>query len=250
MPEHPACDRRKEERVSQVSARPNGTIARASAKVHRVLIVDDHPMLRRGLTELISHEPHLGVCGEAYDLASTLEQVKATKPDLLIIDIALKDTNGIEVVKQIKAQHPTLRMLVCSMHDEMLFAERSLRAGAMGYISKERALEDVIVAIRTVLSDKIFLSERMSDHLLHRVQGGDSKLGQSPIDRLTDRELEVFELIGNGQSTNEIATRLSLSPKTVDAHRQKIKRRLDIATTNELTQYAVKWVLEQTQGIK
>lgn len=223
---------------------------RAAAKVHRILIVDDHPMLRRGLAELISHEPHLGVCGESDDLATTLTKIREARPDLLVIDIGLRDINGIEVVKQVKAQHPDLPMLVCSMHDEMLFAERALRAGAMGYISKERALDDVITAIRTVLSGRIYLSARMSDHLLHRVQGGEAELNQSPVERLTDRELEVFELIGQGLGTNEIAQKLSLSPKTIDAHRQKMKRRLDIDTTNELIQYAVKWVLEQTQGIK
>lgn len=222
----------------------------ATARVRRIVVVDDHPMLRRGLSELINDEPHLTVCGEADDLPSTLEQIKATEPDLLIIDIALKDANGIELVKQIKAQYPELRMLVCSMHDEMLFAERSLRAGAGGYICKERAPDDVVTAIRTVLKGKIYLSERMSDHLLHRVQGGGTELSQSPLDRLTDRELEVFELIGQGLSTSDIADKLSLSPKTIDAHRQKIKRRLDLATTSELTQYAVKWVLERTQAIQ
>lgn len=222
---------------------------RASQRVKRVLIVDDHPMLRKGIAELICHEPDLGSCGEAYDVATTLEQVDATLPDLVIVDIALKDSNGLELVKQLKTQYPKLRVLVCSMHDEDLFAERALRAGAMGYISKEKAIDDVVDAIRCILAGKIYLSPRMADRILSRVRGGEPELARTPVDQLTDRELEVFELIGNGLSTSDIAEQLCLSPKTVDAHRQKIKRRLAIESTSELTRYAVKWVLDRTQGL-
>ena len=220
-------------------------------RVKRVLIVDDHPMLRKGLADLISHESDLGACGEADDLASAMEQVKATQPDLVIVDISLRESSGLELVKELKAQFPGLKMLMCSMHEEDLYAERALRAGAMGYINKDRAVDDVVDAIRCVLAGRVYLSDRMADRILNRVRGGggDEQLKQGPMDQLTDRELEVFELFGNGMSTSEIADRLCLSPKTVDAHRQKIKRKLDINSTSELMQYAVKWVLEETKGV-
>ena len=221
----------------------------AERRVHRVLIVDDHPMLRKGLAELISHEADLGSCGEADDAATALEQVEKTLPDLVIVDIALKDSNGLELVKELKARHPRLKMLVCSMHDERLFAERALRAGAMGYINKERAIDDVVDAIRCVIADRVYLSEKMADRILNRVRGAEQELVERPIDRLTDRELEIFELIGNGLNTSAIAERLCRSPKTIDAHRQKIKKKLEIESTSELIQYAVKWVLEQTRGL-
>lgn len=229
----------------QTKAKPK----KVESRVHRVLIVDDHPMLRRGLAELIAHEPDLGVCGEAHDVASALEAVKATRPDLAIIDISLQDANGLELVKQLRSQHPRLAMLVCSMHDENLYAERALRAGAMGYISKERAIDDVIEAIRCVLDGKTYLSDRMADRLLSRVRGAEQSISESPVDRLSDRELEVFEQIGAGLNTNEIAQRLCLSPKTVDAHRQKVKRKLGLESTTQLTRYAVKWVLERSRGL-
>lgn len=217
-------------------------------RVRRVLIVDDHPMLRRGLAELIGHEPDLACCGEADDVASALAAVKDVGPDLVIIDIALHDSSGLELVKELKARDENLKMLVCSMHDEELYAERALRAGAMGYINKEKAIDDVVDAIRCVLDGNVYLSDRMSSRILRRVRDGEPELASSPVDRLTDRELEVFELIGDGLGTADIAERLCLSPKTVDAHRQKIKRKLDLDSTSELMRYAVRWVLERSPG--
>lgn len=222
---------------------------RAAAKVYRVLIVDDHPMLRRGLAELISHESDLGMCGEADDADAALELVSTLRPDLVVVDITLRTSNGLELVKQLRAVDPTTKILVCSMHDETLFAERALRAGAMGYINKDKALDDVVRAIRSVLRGEIYLSDSMADRILRRVRGGTPGLAQAPIDRLTDRELEVLQLIGAGLGTADIAERLDLSPKTVDAHRQKIKRKLDLESSSELTLYAVKWALEQTQAL-
>ncbi len=213
----------------------------------RVLIVDDHPMLRRGLGELLAHEPDLDVCGEADSYASALEQVRELNPDVIIMDIALKDCNGLEVIKQLKAQDDSLKVLVCSMHEESLFAERALRAGALGYINKEQATEAVVTAIRRVLDGKIYLGEKMAERLLHRVHGGQAETTETPVDSLTDRELEVFELFGQGFSSSQIAERLHISTKTVDSHRQKIKRKLDLHSSNELVQHAVRWVMETTK---
>lgn len=224
------------------------TAGRARKRITRVMIVDDHPMFRRGLAELVSHEPDLGTCGEAYDLATALEHVQNDEPDLVVVDIALRQSNGLDLVKELKARYPHLKMLMCSMHSEKLYAERALRAGALGYICKERAIDDMIEAIRCVLSGKIYLSDSMTERILSRVGGAEPELADSPIERLTDRELEVFGLFGNGLSTAEVADRLCLSPKTIDAHRQKIKRKLDLESTAELMQYAVRWTLEQTSN--
>jgi len=210
----------------------------------RVLVVDDHPMVRRGFAEVIEGEEDLSVCGEAGDAATAMRIVESEHPELMIVDISLKDLNGIELVKQVKARHPGITMLVCSMHDESLYAERALHAGAMGYINKEESADRMIEAIRTVLDGKIFLSERMSDRLLHRMVDHEEQPGDS-MSSLTDRELEVFELFGRGKSTREIAEALHLSTKTVDAHRQKIKSKLNLRNSNELIRQAVKWALEQ-----
>jgi DNA-binding NarL/FixJ family response regulator len=217
------------------------------SRIARVLIVDDHPMLRRGLGELLAHESDMEVCGEADSYATAIEQVRDTQPDVVIMDIALKDCNGLEVIKQLKAQDDSLKVLVCSMHEETLFAERALRAGALGYINKEQATEAVVTAIRRVLGGKIYLGDRMAERLLHRVHGGQSETTENPVDALTDRELEVFELFGQGHSSSQIAERLHISTKTVDSHRQKIKRKLDLHSSNELVQHAVRWVMEASR---
>ena len=218
-------------------------------KITKILIVDDHPMLRMGLRELVGHEKDMGVCGEADNFNTALERVKETKPDLAIVDIALKDSNGLELVKELGTQHPDVKVLVCSMHDEKLFAERALRAGAMGYINKERAIDDVVGAIRCIVGGDVYLSEKMAGRILNRVRSGEAEGASGPVELLTDRELEVFELIGNGLGTSDIAERLCLSPKTVDAHRQKIKRKLELDSSSELTRVAVQWALERTRGL-
>jgi len=229
---------------------PDGSKARrrrgARRRVTRILLVDDHPMLRRGLAELISHEPDLGICGEADCAAEAIKRVDDDHPDLVIVDISLPDLNGVELIKQIKTRHPNLKLLVCSMHDEKIYAERALRAGALGYISKEEAAGQVVTAIRRVLQGEVYLSRQMANRMLQRMRtGDDADAVESPVDRLTDREIEVFELIGRGMSTREIADQLHLSVKTIDAHRQKIKAKLKLAHSNELVQHAVEWVLEQ-----
>lgn len=214
-----------------------------SKPLARILIVDDHPIVRQGLARMIAEEPDLEVCGEAEDASQALRQVTESKPDLVIIDISLKSGTGIELIKQIKARDEQVRMLVSSMHDESLFAERSLRAGAMGYINKQEAADKIIGAIRSVLQGKIYLSSQLTDRVLHRMIGGKHPEG-SPVEGLSDRELEVFELIGSGLTTRQIAAKLHLSPKTVETHRENIKKKLNLVNAIELTRYAVEWVLE------
>jgi DNA-binding NarL/FixJ family response regulator len=213
-----------------------------SAK-YRVLIVDDHPIVRRGLVELIGQEPDLEVCGEAADTSEALRQLAATQPHVVIVDISLKSGHGIDLIEQIKAKDEHVRMLVSSIYDESLYAERALRAGAMGYVNKQEATEKVVEAVRQVLRGEIYLSTRMSNRLLHSVVGGD-RLEQNPIEGLSNRELEVFEMIGQGLTTKQIAGKLHLSPKTIETHREKIKMKLNLANSTELSHRAVQWVSE------
>lgn len=208
----------------------------------RVLLVDDHPVLRRGLAQLINQESDMMVCGEAEEATKAFEAVGTLNPDVAVVDISLKRGNGIELVKNVKARFPTLAMLVLSMHDETLYAERALRAGALGYIMKEEATEQVLVAIRRVVNGEIFLSERMKSRMLQQLASGRGKVVVSPIEQLTDRELEVFRLIGEGRSTRQIAAELHLSVRTVEAYREYIKDKLNLKNSTELVQHAFHWV--------
>lgn len=214
-----------------------------STQIARVLIVDDHPVVRRGLAELINDETDLEVCGEASDGPDALRQVEAKHPDVVVVDISLQAGNGIELIQQIKDRDERIKTLVSSMHDESLFAERALRAGAMGYVNKQEPTEKVIDAIREVLNGQVYLSARMANRLLQSVVGGET-LEQDPIGSLSNRELEVFELIGQGMTTKKIAGRLHLSPKTIETHREKIKTKLNLSNSTELSRRAVQWVLE------
>jgi DNA-binding NarL/FixJ family response regulator len=214
-----------------------------SPSKHRVLIVDDHPLVRLGLAELIAADPELEVCGEAATAEEALSQVEATSPHVVIVDLSLKSGHGIDLIEQIKARHEHVKMLVSSIHDESLFAERVLRAGAMGYVNKEEDTESVIEAIHQVLQGKIYLSESMSNRLLKTVVDGEP-LAEDPIKSLSNRELEVFEMIGEGLTTKQIAKKLHLSPKTVETHREKIKTKLNVANSTELSHRAVQWVME------
>lgn len=208
----------------------------------RILIVDDHPIIRHGLAALIACEQDLEVCGEASDTPEALRQVEATQPHLVIVDISLKSGHGIDLIEQIKAKNDTIKMLVLSIHDEFLFAERALRAGAMGYVNKQEAIETIIGAIRTVLRGETYLSARMANRLLHKVVGG--RLERNPVEGLSNRELEVFEMIGQGLTTKQIAGKLYLSPRTIKNHREKIKVKLNLPNEQELIHRAVQWVLE------
>jgi DNA-binding NarL/FixJ family response regulator len=215
-------------------------IGQVSGKT-RVLIVDDHPMTRSGLAYLINHQPDMIASCEAQDAAQALEGVLRTKPDLVLTDFTLPDKNGLELIKDIRAVAPQIPILVISMHDESLYAERVLRAGARGYITKEEGGERLMRAIRHVLSGAIYVSDKMSARILEIFSGTASAPERSPVDELSDREFEIFELLGDGFSTQQIAERLHVSMKTVDAHRAKVKEKLKLKTTNELISYAARW---------
>jgi len=210
---------------------------------HRIMIVDDHPIVREGLCSLLAAEPDAEVCGEAEDVDEALVQLELTDPDLVVIDISLKSSNGIRLLGEIRARRPDVKALVWSMYDEKLFAERALRAGAMGYINKRESMDHTVEAIRQVLRGEVYLSEPMTRQLLARVSKG-KPMASDPVQTLSDRELEVFQMIGQGMSTQQIAHRLQLSPKTVEAHRERIKLKLDVRNAAELSRRAVEWALQ------
>ncbi len=212
----------------------------------KVLIVDDHPVVREGLCRLINQEIDLKVCGEAEGVHQALEIIEALKPDIAIIDVSLKDTNGIELVKDIRVRYPQLAVLVLSMYDESLYAERALRAGARGYIMKQEVAENVLKAIRKVLDGEIYVSKKINAKMLQSIVDGKSKSTLSPIERLSDRELEVLRLIGQGQGTRQIAKTLCLSIKTIESYRANIKEKMRLKNATELVQHAVGWVQNPT----
>jgi DNA-binding NarL/FixJ family response regulator len=217
---------------------------RSKVTMYRVVIVDDHPIVRRGLADLIGDEAELEVCGEAADVDEAMRVVEATEPDIVLIDLSLKGSHGVDLVEQIKARFPAIKMLISSMHDELLFAERTLRAGAMGYIAKQETSENLLKAIHQVLRGEIYLSPRMSSRLLHNVHGSKA-IDQDPVGSLSKRELEVFEMIGQGLTIQQIAGKLQLSPKTIETHREKVKGKLNLRNSSELGRRAVQWMLEK-----
>jgi DNA-binding NarL/FixJ family response regulator len=210
----------------------------------RIMLVDDHPLVRRGLAEIISHEPDLEICGEAGDVQEALREVERAQPEMIVVDLTLKTGHGLELIEKLKDRNPHIKTLVSSMHDETLFAERVLRAGAMGYISKQEPPEMLLRAIRQVLRGEMYLSPRMTSRLLHGVAKGRST-SQDPVEGFSNREIEVFEMIGQGQTIQQIAMRLHLSPKTVETHREKVKQKLNLKSSAELNRRAVQWVLER-----
>lgn len=207
----------------------------------RVFLVEDHPVFRLGLKELIDQEADLQVCGEAQGVGEAWEQVDRLRPDLVVVDISLTGRSGLELVKQIKDQIPNLPTLVLSMHEESLYAERALQAGARGYIMKHETSELIVDAIRRVCRGEVYLSGKMTSTILYKMVGGASK-GLLPQECLTNRELEVFEMIGKGLTTQEISRRLCLSAKTVGTYRERIKEKLQLSNASELAQRAVQWV--------
>jgi len=207
----------------------------------RIMIVEDHPIFRLGLAELINQEEDLSVCGETDDVPSALAQIQGLSPDMIIVDITLKNRDGIELIKEIHRQHKSLPVLVLSMHDESLYAQRALTAGARCYIMKQETSESIIHAIRCVLSGKVYASESIMGDILSQWVGAGPP-DKPAIDRLTDRELQVFQLIGQGRTTKEIAEILFLSKKTIGTYRERIKEKLAIKNAAELIRFAVHWV--------
>jgi DNA-binding NarL/FixJ family response regulator len=214
-------------------------------RIARILIVDDHPIVREGLTAVLSNKPGLQVCGEAATIVEALSLIDTMHPDLAIIDLSLSDGSGLDLIKRIKARNVPTKMLVLTMSDETLYTERALRAGAMGFLHKQEAREKLLEAIHQVLAGRIFVSPAINNRLLQQVMVGKQPLAQSPVTALSDRELEVFELIGQGLGSSEIAQRLHLGIKTIETHRQRIRGKLDLKNSVELIRYATQWVLEK-----
>ena len=212
----------------------------------RILLVDDHPMVRERLAEVILREPDLRVCGEAEDRFGALEKIASTQPHLAIVDLTLKRSHGIELIKDIRSRFPETRVLVVSMHDESLHAERALRAGAQGYITKLEATQNIMLAIRKVLRGEVYLSQQMAARIAGKAVGTSQPEVSLPVNQLSDRELLVFEMIGRGCGTRQIAEDLHLEIRTVETYRARIKEKLNLKDANELLQYAIRW--NQTGG--
>ena len=220
--------------------------AMPAKKLNQVLILDDHPIVRQGLEQLINHQPDLEVCGEAANTVQAFRVIEQTHPNIVIVDISLDGSNGIEFLKAAKEQYPDLLLLVHSMHDETLYAERVLRAGARGYIMKQESPDKVIVAIRRILGGQIYLSDAMTERMLEQRYNGVSG-SLSPIEALSDRELEVFQLIGSGETSSKIAKLLHRSIKTVETYRARIKEKLSLKDNMHLIRAAMQWVTSESQ---
>jgi len=225
--------------------KPAAPAAKTSVEKKRVLIVDDHPVFRHGIGTLIGSAEEFMICGEAASAPAALEAMRTLKPDVALLDISLPGTNGIELIKLMKAEQPKLPILILSMYDESLYALRALRAGAMGYIMKAEALNQVLAAIKKVLGGEIHVSDKFREQLIfkavHSVEGG---MG-SPVDKLSDRELEVLELLGRGFGTKEIAGDLHLSVKTIETHRAHIKEKLGFKDAGEMVRFAIDWTAQE-----
>jgi DNA-binding NarL/FixJ family response regulator len=210
----------------------------------RVLIVDDHALVREGLKALLMGQADMDVCGEAESAAQAMALIKQTLPHVAVVDLTLKDGNGLQLIKDIASRHGEVRVVVSSMHEEMVYAERALQAGAMAYVHKEESSHRILDAIRCVIEDRVFVSDQVSSRLLTQAARRPNAVGRSGVDLLTDRELQVFEMIGSGLTTRKIAEKLHLSPKTVDTHRQKIREKLNLGDAAALTHFATQWALD------
>jgi DNA-binding NarL/FixJ family response regulator len=237
--------RKKEIHQSRMTAKAKTLISNkvpAGGGKARILIVDDHSIVREGLMRVLDGVPDLMVCAQAESAAQALEAARVSRPDLVVVDISLGGESGLELIKDFKARYPRLPVLVHSMHDETLYAERCLRAGAKGYVMKQAPTERLLLGIRQVLRQEIFLSAETTRQFLHRLAGDPTKPGGGPEERLSDRELEVFELLGQGHRTKEVAGLLHLSDKTVQTHREHIKEKLGLRDAASLVRRAVQWV--------
>ena len=218
---------------------------RRGSQERTILIVDDHPVLRHGMRELLAREPGIKVCGEAASARDALRLAETLSPDLAIVDISLPETSGIDLIKRLRAQFPKIQILVSSMHDEAHYASRALHAGAMGYVSKQEPASNLLDAIRIVLCNQMYVSPAMTARMFRWKRSGEKSPVESPAEELSDRELEVFEAIGRGRGTREIAKALALSVKTIETHRENIKRKLSLASNTELIQRSFRWILEK-----
>jgi DNA-binding NarL/FixJ family response regulator len=225
-----------------MSSNPEKAVA---AEKKMVLVVDDHPLMRQGLSLLINQQQDMQVCGEAEEAQAAMHALAQKKPDIMILDISLNGPDGLELLKSIRVSHPDLPVLILSMHDEAIYAERALRARANGYIMKQEATEKVLVAMRRILNGDIYLSDRMQNKMLHQFIDGAPSMIQSRISSLSDRELEVFRLIGEGRATREIAEELHLSIKTVETYQAHIKEKLALRSGRELIQHAIQWKISE-----
>ncbi len=214
----------------------------------KIIIVDDHPLMRKGLALSLGGETDLEVVGQAADAEEAMGMLEELEPDVAIVDISLPGMSGLEFIKHMQAVYPDIRPLVVSRHDEALYAERAIRAGARGYVMKLEAADEIVKAVRRVLSGGIYVSEEINERLLMGLAAGRAELAQSPLEVLSDRELEVFELSGRGLVTREIAERLHLSVKTIESYRARIKDKLNLRTAAELMQHAVQWVEGESRG--
>ena len=220
----------------------------SQTKKCRVLLVDDHPIVRQGLALLIDREPDLAVCGEAEGAHTAFHAIITLKPDIVVLDISLSGPDGLDVLKEIRSKTASLPVLILSMHDESIYAERAMRAGANGYIMKQEATEKVLVAIRRILQGEVYLSDRLTNTMLQQYVRGAAPAKKSPLVNLTDRELEVFRLIGEGHGTRQIADELHLSVKTIESYQAHIKEKLALRNARELVQHAIEWTVNLKGG--
>ena len=211
------------------------------------MVVDDHPLARRGVTRLVARDARFDICGEADDVESALEQCEKCRPDAVIVDITLRHGSGIELIQKLRERGVDAKLIVLSMHDESLYAEEALRAGATGYVNKQEAGEKIVEALHRVLEGGIYLDPRFADQIVRRLAQPSKIAGQSPVESLSDRETEVFRMHGQGMSIREIAAELGLSPKTVETYRENIKLKLNLRSSNELVRYAVQWMRDHDE---
>jgi DNA-binding NarL/FixJ family response regulator len=212
----------------------------------KVFVVDDHPIVRSGLTQLINGEPDLSVCGDAEEMHAALQSIDSVKPDILIVDISLNGPDGLDLLKHVRTKDPSLPILILSMHDESIYAERALRAGANGYIMKQEATDRVLTALRRILNREIYVSDRIANKMLRQFVGGSPATSQrSPLDELSDRELEVLRLIGEGHGTRQISEELHISIKTVETYQGHLKEKLGLRNSRELVQYAIQRAMSE-----